>query len=132
MGLAADQNQPAPDHDPARVSLLPFGGLRSAWLDVLVASFTLNLLALALPAVILQTYDRIIPNDSRNTLLLLVLGVGAALILDAILRLGRGYVTGWAAARFEHRLGCTLADHLLSAELVAYEKDAPGVHLDRI
>lgn len=132
LGLAVNQNEPAQDHDSGRVSLLPLGGLRSAWVDVLAASFTLNLLALALPAVTLQTYDRIIPNNSRETLVLLVVGIGVVLVLDAILRLGRGYVTGWAAARFEHRLGCTLANHILAADMVAYEKDGPGVHLDRI
>jgi len=55
LGLAVNQNEPAQDHNSGRVSLLPLGGLRSAWVDVLAASFTLNLLALALPAVTLQT-----------------------------------------------------------------------------
>ncbi len=115
----------------AGMELLPLGRLAWARFDVFAASLTLNLLALALPIVILQTYDRIVPNNSRDTLLLLIVGVGAALVLDSILRLGRGHITGWAAARFEHHFGCVLTDHLLSADLVAYERDAPGVHLDR-
>ena len=106
--------------EPFRV--LPLDGLPWARLDVLASSFTINLLALAMPIVILQTYDRIVPNDSRDTLFLLVAGVAGALVLDALLRLGRSYVTGWAAARFEHRLGCSMVDRLLSADLVAYER----------
>ncbi len=116
--------------EPFRV--LPLDGLPWARLDVLASSFTINLLALAMPIVILQTYDRIVPNDARDTLFLLVAGVAGALVLDALLRLGRSYVTGWAAARFEHRLGCSMVDRLLSADLVAYERSGPGVHLVRL
>jgi len=112
--------------------VLPLDGLRWARLDVLASSFTLNLLALVMPIVILQTYDRIVPNNSHETLLLLVVFVAGALVLDALLRLGRTYVTGWAAARFEHRLGCSMASRLLSADLAAFERSAPGVHLDRM
>ena len=116
--------------EPFRV--LPLDGLRWARIDVLASSFTLNVLALVMPIVILQTYDRIVPNNSLETLLLLVVFVAGSLVLDALLRLGRTYVTGWAAARFEHRLGCSMASRLLSADLVAFERSAPGVHLDRM
>lgn len=119
-----------PGGEPFRV--LPLDGLPWARFDVLAASFTLNLLALVMPIVILQTYDRIVPNNSHETLLLLVVFVAAALVLDAFLRLGRTYVTGWAAARFEHRLGCSMAGRLLSSDLAAFERSAAGVHLDRM
>jgi len=112
--------------------VLPLDGLPWARLDVLAASFTLNLLALVMPIVILQTYDRIVPNNSRETLFLLVVFVAGALVLDAFLRLGRTYVTGWAAARFEHRLGCSMARRLLSSDLASFERSAAGVHLDRM
>ncbi|MEJ2121523.1 MAG: hypothetical protein P8Z76_12595 [Alphaproteobacteria bacterium] len=78
--------------------MLPLDGLPWAQFDVLAASFTLNLLALVMPIVILQTYDRIVPNNSYETLLLLVVFVAGALVLDAFFasgtdlrdRLGRG------------------------------------------
>jgi ATP-binding cassette subfamily C protein LapB len=112
--------------------VLPLDGLPWARFDVLAASFTLNLLALVMPIVILQTYDRIVPNNSRETLFLLVVFVAGALVLDAFLRLGRTHVTGWAAARFEHRLGCSMARRLLSSDLASFEHSAAGVHLDRM
>ncbi len=112
--------------------MLPLDGLPWARFDVLAASFTLNLLALVMPIVILQTYDRIVPNNSRETLFLLVVFVAGALVLDAFLRLGRTHVTGWAAARFEHRLGCSMARRLLSSDLASFEHSAAGVHLDRM
>ena len=78
--------------------------LHGAGFEILAATLFLNLLALALPLSILHIYDRVIPNNSRDTLVLLILGVCAVLIIDAILRLARAYLNGWAAARFEHNL----------------------------
>lgn len=108
------------------------GRLPWARFDVLAASLTLNILALALPVVILQTYDRILPNNSRDTLLMLVLGIGVVLIFDAALRLGRSYVTGWAAARFQYQRGQQAIAWLLRSKLPSFEKDAAGAYLDRL
>lgn len=98
---------------------------------VLWSTICINLLALALPIVTLQTYDRIIPYQSQNTLVILGLGLIATLFIDAILRCARSWVTGWAGARFEHRLSEKAVSHLLSAPLHEVEKTAAGEHLDR-
>ena len=44
------------------------------------------------PILVLQLYDRIIPNQSYGTLSLLGIAVGIVLILEASLRFSRGYV----------------------------------------
>lgn len=98
---------------------------------MITASLIINLLALALPAVILQVYDRVLPNQSQSTLLLLGIGLVGVLIIDAALRYGRSYLATWEAARYEHRLNCTAVDRFLAAKLSEVERDAPGVHLDR-
>ena len=64
--------------------------------------------------------------------MLLVLGVGAVLIIDSILRLARAHLNGWAAARFEHGLSCCMMEQFLSADLASYEKIAPGAHMERM
>jgi ATP-binding cassette subfamily B protein len=66
------------------------------------ASTAINLLALALPLLMLQVFDRILPHRSLDTLTLLMLGTAVALAAEALLRLMRAYVMVWAAARFEH------------------------------
>ncbi len=99
---------------------------------VLLASMTINLLSLALPLVILQVYDRILPNQATDTLLLLIVGLCGVLLLEACLRLARSYVSGWDAARFEHLTACRAVDRLLASNIGQYERDAPGVHLDRL
>ena len=99
---------------------------------VLFASLIVNLFSLALPIVILQIYDRILPNEATDTLLALTAGLVLVLLLDGGFRTARAYVTGWNAARFEHILGCRAIDRLLSSHIDALERDPPGVHLDRL
>ena len=98
---------------------------------VLAISFTLNLLSLALPLVLLQIYDRILPNKATDTLIDLVMGLGVV-VVDGLLRWGRTYISGWRAMRFEHIQACRAVDHMLAADLSAFERDGPGVHLDRV
>ncbi|GAB4155367.1 MAG: ABC transporter transmembrane domain-containing protein [Sphingomonadales bacterium] len=100
--------------------------------DVLTASLILNLTALALPVVILQVYDRIIPYGATDTLSLLVGGLLAALLLDALLRAARSYLAGWAGARFEHAAGVAAVERILNTNLGRIEAVPAGVHLDRL
>jgi ATP-binding cassette, subfamily C, bacterial LapB len=76
------------------------GGRDFPWMAA--ASTAINLLALALPLLMLQVFDRILPHRSLDTLMLLMLGTLAAVAAEAVLRLMRAYVMVWAAARFEH------------------------------
>ncbi len=99
---------------------------------VTAASLTINVLSLALPAVLLQIYDRIIPNNATDTLLLLVLGLIVALLIDAALRIMRSSFLGWHAAQFEQIAGCRAVGRLLAADVGEFEREPPGVHLDRL
>ncbi len=128
----ADPSRPR-DLPPVRLASRLLRNIRTGHrADILAATVTLNVLALALPIVILQTYDRIIPNDARQTLLFLVIGIGFVLMLDAVLRIARAYVIGWTGAQYHHREACTAVGRILGARLVDYEREEPGVHLDRL
>lgn len=100
--------------------------------DILTATLGINLLSLALPLVVLQVYDRIIPYAALPTLSLLVLGLSAVLILDVILKSARSYLAGWAGARFEHEAGVKAVRKLLGGDLRQVEATPAGVHLDRL
>ena len=76
------------------------GGRDFPWMAA--ASTAINLLALALPLLMLQVFDRILPHRSLDTLTLLIIGTLVAVAAEALLRLMRSYVMVWAAARFEH------------------------------
>ena len=99
--------------------------------DLVLASIFINVLALAMPLTLLQVYDRIIPNSADGTLIMLIIGVGTALLLEACLRQGRSYVSGWMAARFEHLAGVAATQRLLNVSIVEYERQGSGVHLER-
>jgi ATP-binding cassette subfamily C protein LapB len=101
-------------------------------MDVLLASLGINLLTLALPLVILQVYDRIIPNESRDTFLVLCLGLVVVIFLDGALRSLRSRIISWAAARFEHAVSTRAVEALLKTEIMSYENSPAGTHMDRI
>ncbi|KAA5605126.1 ATP-binding cassette domain-containing protein [Roseospira marina] len=100
--------------------------------ELALISFVMNLLTLALPLVLLQVYDRILPNAALSTFALMVLGVGGALILESLLKMGRSAITGWVAARFEHNTGVAALRRLLDAPLQAFEQVGSGMHLERL
>ncbi len=106
--------------------------LRANLFDLGVASLFLNILGLAMPMTLLQVYDRILPNKSTGTMVLLLAGVLAALAMESILSFGRSYVTGWIGAKFEHKASITALDRLVMSGIHDFEKEGSGVHLERM
>ncbi len=100
--------------------------------DVLLASFGINLLSLGLPIVVLQVYDRVLPNAAIESFQAMIIALGVALLLEAGLRLARSGMAAWAAAKYEHAAGTAAFDRLLAADLAGFEREPPGVHLDRV
>lgn len=98
------------------------------WLSTLL----INLMGLALPLVMLQVYDRVIPNAAFSTLSLLVFGAAAALFAEGVLRIVRSHMNAWIAARFEHQATCGAISRFLALPLKDFEKDGSGVHMDRV
>ena len=65
---------------------------REKWLSIviIVATLVANLLAIAVSLFSLQVYDRVIPNASFQTLWVLAIGAGIAIVFETILRISRG------------------------------------------
>ena len=51
---------------------------------LMLSTLVINLLALAMPLMMLQTYDRILPNHGIGTLVLLISGVTCAVIIEVV------------------------------------------------
>ncbi|MGE5504342.1 MAG: peptidase domain-containing ABC transporter [Actinomycetota bacterium] len=113
-------------------SISTLSSLKSNLFDLGLSSVFLNVLGLALPMSLLQVYDRILPNKSTGTMVLLMGGVLGALIIESILNFGRSWVTGWVGAKFEHKAGCTALDRLVMAGIDVFEKEGSGAHLERM
>ncbi len=60
--------------------------------SIILSSFIINMLALTLPLVILQVYDRVLPNASMSTLYVLAGSLVGAIAFEALLKLARDYL----------------------------------------
>lgn len=97
---------------------------------IIVASIVSSLLGLALPLGVLQIYDRILPNQSVETLTLLTLGLFVAFALDALLKVMRSYLLGWTAVHSGFDAQLTAVTRLLRAPHAKVEKDPPAIWVD--
>lgn len=98
---------------PKRMALRP---------DVFAVSLVMHILALALPLSLLQVYDRILPNQAWGTTTILALGVGLAIVLEAVLRYGRGALFARIGERYEAEQTLFVFDRLLKADIAEVEK----------
>lgn len=89
--------------------------------DVLTSSVTINLLTLAMPFVILQVYDRILPNVAWSTLAFLIGGLVAVTLVDVLIRICRAAILSAAGSRFEHQSGLDAFDNVLKSDIKSYE-----------
>ena len=100
--------------------------------SVLVASFLINLFALGLPIVILQVYDRIIPNQAIESFTILIAGLIVVIIADGVLKIFRSVLLSWEGARFDHRESLHAMNHILDAESTAYSSKPISFYLDKM
>jgi len=108
------------------------GGMPGGFYDVAVATVFINVLGLALPLALFQIFDRVIPEKDASRLFWLIVCVGSALLLDAMIRVGRSYVCGWMGARLEHLTGCNALKRLFDANIMDFEKRGAGAYLERL
>lgn len=106
--------------------------LRASLPRLAIAASLANLLAVTTPMAILQIMDRIVVNRSLHTLALLVIGIVVALILEELLKLISGHVTGWLGARFEHNANVAALEHIMRVPLPVYQKEEPGAYEEKI
>lgn len=99
---------------------------------LLLSAVVLNILGLALPLAMLQLFDRIIPRAAVETLAMIVIGLLAALLCEAALRIARSIIIAWNGARFDHKTSTHLVACLLDAPLRAVEAQPIGVHMTRM
>lgn len=108
--------------------------LPKAWRrwDVLISSFAINVLALGLPVVVLQFYDRIIPYKSTGTFLALMVGMVVVVILDLAIKTLRSIILSWESARFDHQASVDAMDQILMADTLKFDSKPVGFYIDRI
>ncbi|WP_083218732.1 peptidase domain-containing ABC transporter [Candidatus Thiodiazotropha endoloripes] len=100
--------------------------------DVLLASLGINTLALAMPMVVLQVYDRIIPHQAMGTFMALMIGMLGVVVLEALLRIFRSAILAWSGARFEHRESMDAMHRVLHTDTLVFNRETSGDYLTRL
>lgn len=97
-----------------------WGTILSSWRiyrDVLLASFLINLFALAGPFFTMNVYDRVIPNLAFETLWVLGIGIGVVYVFNLLLQGLRGHFIDEAGKKANLRLSAVLLEKVLGLRL---------------
>ncbi len=97
---------------------------------VIVSSFVINLLGLALPLVVLQIFDRVLRYQALNTLTLLILGLCCVVAAETVLRFARNRLVGDRALRESFGLSMRGATGYLNAPRKATSALPDGAAVD--
>lgn len=92
--------------------------MKSSWRiyrDVLLASFFINLFAIATPLFVMNVYDRVVPNQAIETLWVLSMGVILVYVFDLILKALRGYFIEVAGKKSDILLSSFLYERVLGS-----------------
>jgi ATP-binding cassette, subfamily C, bacterial LapB len=89
------------------------------FVEVGIASFAANLLALAGSLFAMQVYDRVVPNLPYQTLWVLAGGVAIAVVFEMLIRAARAQLLDHACKNIDLKLSDSLFRHLLSIRMNA-------------
>jgi ATP-binding cassette, subfamily B, bacterial HlyB/CyaB len=94
--------------------------------DIAVAAVMLQVLALALPIFVQITVDKVLVHQAYMTLYVLIAGVGAAVLFDAVFNYLRRILLVYASARIDVRTSMRTFERLLSLPIDFFERASAG------
>lgn len=100
--------------------------------DIIFATIMMNLIGLSIPLLVLQLYDRIIPNQSYYTLSVITFGVIVSVFMENILRYSRSNILSWLGMFFEYATSIGAFSHLAKAKYADSLKSGHGKHIENI
>ncbi len=100
--------------------------------EILISSLLINTFALALPFLILQVYDRIIPNQALDTFMVLIIGMLVIIISDCFLKTLRSTILSWESAKFDHEASLDAMNQVLHMQTLSFETKPAGYYIDKI
>lgn len=95
---------------------------KSIILHAIVASLSINILALGTSFFSMQVYDRVIPTQGVSTLIALSIGVFIAIFLEMILKLSRSYIFDHATKNMDIAYSHNIFNRFLRIRLDALPK----------
>ena len=93
----------------------------SRWLytDAVLASLLINLLALMVPLFVMQTYDRVVPNQATATLWVLAIGLMIGMGFELLLKILRAHLLDTAGKKTDVVLSATLFERITGMSMHA-------------
>jgi ATP-binding cassette subfamily C protein LapB len=93
----------------------------SRWLysDAILASLLINVLGLMVPLFVMQTYDRVVPNQALSTLWVLAIGLLVGTLFELALRLIRAHLLDQAGRKTDVILSATLFERITGMAMKA-------------
>lgn len=100
----------------------------SRWLytDALLASLLINVLGLLVPLFVMQTYDRVVPNQATATLWVLAIGLFIGTTFDLLLRVLRAHLLDMAGKKTDVVLSATLFERITGMAMKARPQSIGG------
>lgn len=87
--------------------------------EVLVASFFINLFAIASSLFVMNVYDRVVPNNAMDTLTVLSIGVLIVFSFDFLMKMLRGYFIDIASKKTDVILSANIFEQMMGIRMEA-------------
>lgn len=95
---------------------------KTIYSDVLWASLLVNLFVLATPLFTMNVYDRVIPNNAQETLLVFTIGIVIVYILDFFLKFTRGYMLEIAGKKSDIIMSSIIFEKVLDLKMAVHPR----------
>jgi ATP-binding cassette, subfamily B, bacterial HlyB/CyaB len=133
--LASCENESATPHDERfglKWFLRTIFKYRSVMRETLIASFFVQLFALATPLVFMIVIDKVFLHSNLSTLDVLIFALAVIVVFDVVLNGIRTYLLSHTSNRVDVELGTRLFRHLMSLPLSYFESRRTGDTVARI
>ena len=106
--------------------------VRGVLKELLLASFVINVLALAMPLFTMTLFNKVVGQQALDTLAVLVVGMVVVFAFEGVLRIIRGYVAAHTGARLDSLIGSEAMHKFLSLPMQRFENQSAGLMVERI
>jgi ATP-binding cassette subfamily C protein LapB len=99
-----------------------WGVVANTWplyIEVLLASFFINIFAIASSLFVMNVYDRVVPNGAIDTLWVLSLGILTVFTFDFIMKMLRGYFIDIAGKKTDVILSANIFEQMMGVKMAA-------------
>ncbi len=90
---------------------------RRLYRDAIISAVLINIFALVMPLFTMNVYDRVVPNNAIETLWVLAIGIGLALVFNFALTTARAHVVDTASKRIDVRLSALIMERILDLRM---------------